>query len=342
MKASSGSSDALSGHNAKVVERARAILSEGGDVLLACEPNAEGVLTAVALSYYARADAEHTRLHSKDGCQARLTERVLDVETDGALALRVHGGFERELARSCPRAGNGDCRSCRSACARRIVYACASSDEGMPDAVFRYMRLGFSVGGSIRSMLSHPDVAPVVDMAHEVASECEKTRQFVRFSHMADGSFFSVFSPKHDTLPLTYGYFRARMGSERFCIIDPVHSVGVFHDRRTEVVHLERSICTSLVNRKDHASDETYIRSMWKLFYEKLALPGRDRSQRGYDLRMRFMPKRLWEGMPEFDSTLDPTLDAYLDGIPERYRGVDAENRKGLEAGMRTAGSLEA
>ena len=39
------------------------------------------------------------------------------------------------------------------------------------------------------------------DLARHVLGECEHTRQFVRFSHMADGSYAASFSPGANTIP---------------------------------------------------------------------------------------------------------------------------------------------
>ena len=62
--------------------------------------------------------------------------------------------------------------------------------------------------------------------------------------------------------------------------------------------------------------DERYVRSMWRLFYERLALPDRDASIRGYDLRAQLMPKRLWADLTE----LAPEAPCPF-SVPERYAG---------------------
>ena len=294
------------------------VLAGGGYAVLACEPDAEGVLTAVGASYLAHADPTRIRLASANALQPMLGEQVISVPTDVDFALRVHAGFERTCAHGCPKAKGGRCRGgCAGACVRRIAYACASDSPAMPEVVHRYVRRGFAVGPALRDMVSHPDVAPMMDLSLSVSSECEKTRQFVRFSHMSDGSYLGVFRPKANTLPLTSGYFAARMGTERFCLVDPVHRVAAFHDGQLAVVRLEAELCEELASRDDLAADEQYVRAMWRRFYDRLELAGRRKEQRGYDLRMQFMPKRLWEGLTELDPR---SLDAGT-YVPERYAG---------------------
>ena len=185
---------------------------------------------------------------------------------------------------------------------RHLVYACASDAPEMPEVVHRYLRLGFSYGNQIRTMLADPVVAATDSLARYVANECERTRQFVRFSHMQDGSFFAVFRPQANTLPLTSNYFASRLGTERFCLADPMHGIAIFHDPNCppNVMRLDGELMRELVRRQDLHPDEERVRAMWRIFYEKVSLPNRGKEQRGYDLRMSWMPKRFWEGLTEF------------------------------------------
>jgi hypothetical protein len=82
-----------------------------------------------------------------------------------------------------------------------------------------------------------------------------------------------------------------------------------------------------LVRKLELSDDEAYVRAMWKTFYDALALPGRDKSQRGYDLRMKWMPKRLWTYLPE----LSPGAETAYDVVPEHYAdtAVDRKPQKG-------------
>lgn len=211
------------------------------------------------------------------------------------------------MATGCPKARKEACpKLCAGACARRLVYAAASDAGHMPEALHRYVRLAFAEGPRMRLLITDELVSDVDELARSVLGECEHTRQFVRFSLLADGSLFSTFRPKADTIPLTAGYFASRMGNERFCIVDPVHRCAAFHDsgklsgrRGYAVVRLDRQSADELSSQKDLSPDEPYVRTLWKRFYDAVALPGRDASQRGYDLRTSWMPRRFWGGLPE-------------------------------------------
>ena len=297
--------------------------------MVACPPTLEGVLAAVGVGYLAHADPSRIRLARNNSLQPMLSEAVVKIDgTDDrcvALASRVYEGFEARAARGCGRSRGGACPgSCVHACARRLVFACASDAPDMPEVVHRYLRLGFSLGSDVRHLLSHPTVVAFDALARRVSGECEHTRQFVRFSRMEDGSFFAAFCPAANTVPLTSGYFAARMRDERFCIADPTHAVAAFHEpgrRGCLISLLDGPLMELLLERgQDVADDERYVREMWKTFYREVALDGRDASQRGYDLRASWMPKRYWAGLTEL-SPSDPGPVAH---VPERYQGSAA------------------
>lgn len=278
------------------------------------------------MTYLAHAPASMVRLAYSEDIQPALDERVARVpETESepllALSRRVYRGFERHVSMGCPLKRGEECPAhCKGSCASRLALAAANDDQDAPEAIHRYVRLGFSEGPRIRSMLSDKTVAELDRLARYALSECEHTRQFVRFSRLSDGTYFSTFCPKADTIPLTCDYFAARMRGERFCLIDPVHHVIAMHedgDRRCAVTRLDDRLTSEL---SEHASDladgETYVHAMWKRFYDSVGLDGRDASQRGYDLRTSWMPKRFWGGLTELDPTLGSAMPSKSLGPP--------------------------
>ncbi|MCI2173372.1 MAG: DUF4130 domain-containing protein [Atopobiaceae bacterium] len=292
-----------------------------------CEASAEGVLAATGVMYLAHVDPAHVRVEGMGCCQPRLGEASLAVETDVALAKRVYTGLERTVARGCRRSNGVGCPGgCTGACARKVLLACTSEDARMPDEVMRYVRLGFEVGPRLSTLGADPVVAPVDQLAKSSANEAERLRQFARFSHMADGSFLAIARPKAAVLPFAAGYFTARLACERFCLVDVRHAQALVHEAqgRSAIVGLpaadvDRLASMDLAGADGDlaAHDERYVRAMWKGFYDAMALPGRDASHRGYDLRKQFMPERLWGGLPE----LDPRSGETGGYVPPAYGG---------------------
>ena len=292
--------------------------------MLACDGSLEGVLAATGVTYLAHVHEGEARLALTKGLQPRLGEAVVRVPADThdetvSFARRVLEGFGRRVTHGCRRVRDGRCPStCDGDCVRRLVFVTASDEPGMPEIAYRYLRLGFAEGPRVRTLISDSRVAAFHDLARSVLGECEHTRQFVRFSHMADGSFVASFSPKANTIPLTASHFAARMGTERFCLVDPRHRIAAFHEagqRGCELVRLDAALAADIATRTDFADDEPYVRAMWQRFYVGTTTPGRDRSQRGYDLRTKWMPQRLWQGLVELGEERGVS-------VPARYAGT--------------------
>lgn len=297
--------------------------------MLACEPTLEGVLAAVGIAYLAHVDEEHVRLTSSVGAQPQLSESTVGPfaadERTIALAGRVWRGLDAEVTAGCPRARENRCpSSCAGSCVSKIPYACAADDPSMPEAVHRYVRLAFKAGSAVSAMTTHPAVVALDSLARLVLNECERTRQFARFSRLADGSYLASFRPAANTVPFVARHFARRLRSERFCLVDPVHCVAALHEadsERCRIVCLDQELAGELAARDDLSSDERYIRALWKRFYDGLALEGRGTAERGYDLRSSWMPKRFWSDLPE----LDPRNAVPGPYVPKRYQGVRAD-----------------
>lgn len=311
---SSGSSEAVSGQGeASAVQTATQALREALEasegVLLPCEPSPEGVLAAVGMTYLARVGrTDRVRLARADGCQPMLGEATCAAPPAAdasavALARRVLAGVRRSTG---------------AEAARRIVLACAADGPDAPEAVRRYVRTCFACGRALP--LTDPSVLALDNLARTVTNEVEKTRQFVRFSHVADGSWMAVFRPAANTVPLVATHFAERMGNERFCLLDPTRGVAALHEageHRCQVVGVDAQLSSRMERELRLASDEPYVRALWKRLYDGLALEGRGPYERGYDLRTHWMPKRLWEGLVELDPrSADPGAH-----VPARYAG---------------------
>ena len=280
-----------------IVESLVAARDEGAPVVLGIPRSMEGVLGGVALTYLAHSDPSSTRVCDRKELQPGLLERV----------LLVSEASEDELVPLARRVWQSLGRRCGAGCTNRILYACASDDQGMPQVVSRYVRLSFSLGRTVTTSLAHADVLAIDTLARQVSSECEKTRQFARFSHLPSGGWFCSFSPRANTLPLCAQHFSRRMRGDRFCMLDPVHGVAVFHEageRTARVARLDPGMVRQMGERaSDVDAEERRFQEMWATFYRSMELPGRDAASRGYDLRIQFMPKRLWDSLPELAKT---------------------------------------
>lgn len=288
---------------------------QGQHLCLGCVSSAEGILTAVGALYLAHIPEEHARLIIPATGQARLDEIYLPTPCDTTLAMYVVEGFVRATF-----GAKGMPQYVRDPKTMVSYIAAQVQDPSMPDILHHYVRCGFAFGKKIGTHGSDPAIAEAETLATSTASEAEHLRQFVRFSRLADGSFFALFRPKADVVPLSAGYFKRRMGEERFCLLDPVHgSAALYGDHHLGIMKLDPHEAEHLASQITLlAQDELYVRALWKGFYDAVTLPNRTETYRGYDLRQQFMPQRLWTYLPE----LDPRTDTAWTWIPPIYRGV--------------------
>lgn len=291
-------------------------LSKLQKIVITCNPCLEGVVGTVGLAYLSRVHPTHIRLIREDICQPCLDESIMcapDYADESVVALtkRLLTGLERKVG--------------TKEITRRIVLACASDAPDMPEIVHRYIRLAFLHGADAIEDIANSTVAEFNSLARNVETEREHTRQFVRFSRMSDGSFMSVFQPNANVIPLTCNYFVKRMSVERFFIVDPSHKVVSFHTpemKTFSTIQLDDTSMKEILSRTNLATDECYIQAMWKCFYEGISLEGRSPDERGYDLRAHWMPKRIWQGLPELTANINTARSR---GIPVRYQGHESK-----------------
>mgnify|MGYP001682793594 FL=1 len=67
------------------------------------------------------------------------------------------------------------------------------------------------------------------------------------------------------------------------------------------------------------------MQAMLRRFYEGVGLEGRGPAERGYDLCAHWMPKRVWQGLPELTASTNAEA-ARSQGVSARYQR--RENRK--------------
>ena len=275
---------------------------------MALAPSADGVLTATGLSYLAHCPHAPLRFVRSGFAQPALGEAFLEVPVIEGLARRVYRGFAARLREGCPRVRGGRCqRGCPSACARRVYTIAAADDEAMPEALHAFLVGGFDHGREVRSLAARDPRIAQAEAFHTLAvNESEKARQFVRFSELSTGAFFALYTPKANVLPLVAGHFARRMEGERFLLADPKHRTAVLlSEGRLVCGPLSEDEVAELSRPHELSGVERSVRALWKRFYDALALHGRGKLERGYDLRANFMPKRIAEGLVELDPSVD-------------------------------------
>ncbi|MCL2826900.1 MAG: TIGR03915 family putative DNA repair protein [Eggerthellaceae bacterium] len=256
----------------------------------------EGLLSAVFAAY-----AQHivpSDILTATNFQPRLGQLVQEVETDMDAALRVQAGI---------------CRRCGPDVFEAIKCASLSDDPAAGTVIYRFIRYaiqknrpqncsncpkkGRCGGLCTRTQkhsplydIAHPAVEPFIRVNRAVANERQKVLQFLRFEHMEGGLWFAQCNPKASVVPLLMDWFVGRFNTQAFLIFDEVHGIaGVYEGKDWYLVK------TYHVTVPEKMQDEQLMQQAWKRFYRTIAIESRYNPE----LRMHFMPKRLWKNIIE-------------------------------------------
>ncbi|MCL2335736.1 MAG: TIGR03915 family putative DNA repair protein, partial [Endomicrobia bacterium] len=119
--------------------------------------------------------------------------------------------------------------------------------------------------------------------------EAQKFMGFVRFSAHS-GILIAKIKPKNFVLPLLAFHFAQRLPNEKFVIYDETHKSLCAYSKGKYVIS-----DASEVEFPQPDSDEQHYRDLWKMFYDTIAVEGRENPK----CRMTLMPKRYWNNLTE-------------------------------------------
>jgi len=232
----------------------------------------EGILCCVYESYYQK--ELPSMIFNFDEMQETLF-LVKEITTDPSAAKRVLDSISRKISNE----------------ALRLVRLCYFSEKKNREVmILEFLRLGYKIGPSVTSMLSHDTVRAVVKTAQTVQRESYFHTEFLRFSEY-NGALVAIIEPKNFVLPMIYAHFCDRFPSEQFLIYDKSHKYAfVYQNGEKNLIPLEH------LELPEVSAKEEMYRELWKRFYNTIAIEGRI----NHKLRMNNMPKRYWTHMTEF------------------------------------------
>ena len=233
----------------------------------------EGLFSAIFAAY-----ANHESpldIAPRDQLQLRLGQEERQIETNVAHAQRV--------ARGIASAGG-------KATIEAVKKASVSSDPHAGTTVFHFVQKLMKERGYLLNQLADPVVGELMRLVKAVDVECERMRQFVRFSHLESGEWFAVCNPRDNVIPLVMNWFAARFNDQSFAIYDEVHHIaGVYEKNSWYLVN------TSCFNAPIYSSEECLMQDAWRLFYRTLSIDARYNPE----LRRQHMPVRYWCNLTE-------------------------------------------
>ncbi|WP_346026463.1 TIGR03915 family putative DNA repair protein [Beduinella massiliensis] len=233
----------------------------------------DGLLCCIFRAFERRETPEE--VHPRMPSQLSLLGAPVCVETEEARARRVEAGIAR----------TGGMQALSAV--RDAVYS-ANPHAGR-DAV-RYARLVFRYGPAVHDLLTDDTLLCVRDTSQKLWREVGQLREFLRFRELENGVYIAEMTPENDVTELLMPHFADRFGDMSFILHDRGRKkAGVFDTRGWVIASSEQMRLPEISAR------EARYQSMWKLFYETIAIKARENPRQ----RRQFMPKKYWRDLPE-------------------------------------------
>lgn len=224
-----------------------------------CKEDFESMMTCIYRVWEAKKGRQNVRLEIEPVEQMELLTEYIHVEMDPELAQKVIRSIRTKI----------------SAHAYYQIYLAAMSiDPGRLDAIYRFLRLGFAVGGQVTEYLREEPVMRIFELSRQVANERHYFYEFLRFARIEPGIYVAHMEPKGNVAALVAEHFADRMPSEDWMIIDDGRCLGVVHpkDEPFYVTEFREEEMERLCQTEKQ--DDLYTQ-MWKEFFHTIAVEKR-------------------------------------------------------------------
>lgn len=252
-------------------------------VIFQCDNSIDGIFTAVYQTWSSGYGHDNVKIEEEceknDYTNIELFSKYVKVETDLEKALKVSRSIKQKISDE----------------VYEIVCRVALSDyKTKGDLIYRFLILGFRIGGDVVNHLSNDVVNSVMKISRNVGREVHNFLGFLRFSQLDNGVLVSVIQPKNNIISLLAPHFSDRLPNERFIIFDKTRNTCVLHVPGKPWVMAEipdeNSGIIGYLDNNDQYKD------LWKIFFENIAIKERTNLK----LQRNNLPLRFRKDMTEF------------------------------------------
>lgn len=174
-----------------------------------------------------------------------------------------------------------------------VYFSCHPKKEVL---ICDFARMGFQIGRKVTKYLSDKCVSAMQKAARQLHNEAHLFKGFVRFLDHR-GVLTAIIEPKNFVLPLIAPHFTNRYSGETFMIYDKSHAFALIHrPGEWKILPIQQ------FTEPPAEEGEQKIRSLWKLFYDTMAIKERENPT----CRRNHMPKRFWSHMTEMEEQKTP------------------------------------
>lgn len=231
----------------------------------------EGLLTSIYEAYYRR--QEPSGILKSENLQQNLFDECIYIETDFEKSQKVYESIRKKVSQRA---------------LQHVYYTYLSDYTDSGTLIYRYLKLGFKVGGKIDSMLSDQRVLDVHNTSKKVSFERHRMLGLLRFKKVSDNLFYAAIEPDHNIVPVLASHFAKRFSDQNFIIHDLKRKHAVFYNT-------SKWVLTDFDEVLPDSFDERDYEKLWKEYFKSIAIKERVNPR----LQKQFMPKRYWIHLTE-------------------------------------------
>lgn len=232
----------------------------------------EGLLTCIYSHYK---DENATGIYNASSYQQSIVNEYKIIDTDEVKAGRVSDAINQKVSRE----------------AYINVFYCFLSDiKNKENIILEFLIFAFRYGKNTMNFFSHEKVLPINEAYIKVSREEHRFLGILRFADMG-GILYSRFSPDNDILILIAEHFADRYKYEKFVIHDEKRQKAVVYS--DGVWEIKENI---IIENPEYSKDEKMIQSLWKQYFNDLAI----KERANLNLQYQFVPSRYRKNMAEF------------------------------------------
>lgn len=252
-----------------------------------CENSIDGIFTAIYQAW--SSGFGHANVKIEEKCEKdnytniELFSEYICVHTDYEKAIKVSRSIKKKISEEAY---------------EMICRVALSNYQGKGDLIYRFLILGFHVGGSIVNHLSNEVVNRMFKIDRFVGNEVHHLLGFVRFSQQENNILTSVIHPKNNVLTLIVPHFADRLPLEKFAIIDKNRNTCALHLPQKPWILVDAFDADSMGEEFNLDRYDEY-KDLWKIFFDSIAIKERINPK----LQRNNIPLRFRDDMAEFIQT---------------------------------------
>lgn len=160
-------------------------------------------------------------------------------------------------------------------------------------------------GPEVLDDVGESEVADVLAASRRTLMEAHRFQGLVRFSELADSSWYSAIKPECDILPFIAEHFSARFRNMSFIIHDIRRSKAILYvpgEKWRIAQGFQATEDSARISDLPISQSEIEIRQGWLRYFKSISIGQRVNPR----LQMAHMPKKYWEFLPETEGSGSP------------------------------------